>query len=310
MRPGQMPSSTEPPHSSAVQTLTREITGLEKSVDSWNNKYIVLLLLSIIVAALTLYAQFKTIRTARALSDKQAELDREKDRQLRSELSERDMRIAELRTASDKAQAELAASSARIKEAEAEVARAHTESKDAVAKVALADARSAEASAKAESFRLDIAQSNERAANAEERAAEATLALAKLKAPRVLPPVALERMKRDLTAFKGTPFDLYVSTDSEAVALMNAVERALSDCGWAPRKAAGNILVGDRAGIITSSGFGVEVLQEDWETLRAPATTLVDILNQSGLIMTISVATRTTENSGLIHVLVGSKPLN
>ena len=91
--PKQMPSSGELSHNSVIQSLTKEIAILEKSVDSWNDRYIVFLVLSIIVAALTLFAQFKTIRTARTLSDKQAGLDSEKDRQLRSELSERDASV-------------------------------------------------------------------------------------------------------------------------------------------------------------------------------------------------------------------------
>jgi hypothetical protein len=315
--PKPTPSSSDPSHKSIIQSLNRDIDALQHRVDSWNGRYIVLLGLSILVAAATLFAQFKTIRTARTLSDTQSRLDSEKDRELRSELSKRDERIAELTAATETSASELVKSTARIKEAEAEIAKSHAESRDAIARVSTAEAKvaeaqrgAAEASAKAESFRLDIAQSNERAAKAEARAAEAALALARLKAPRVLSSGALERMKRELTAFKGTPFDLYVSTDSESVALMNAMERALIDCGWEPAKAAGSILFAEKAAVIAASGFGVEVLEEDWEKFRLPATVLVGILNQSGLVMTINVSKRTTQNRGLIHILVGSKSLN
>jgi chromosome segregation ATPase len=133
---------------------------------------------------------------AKELSDTQSPLDSEKDRELRSELSKRDERIAELTAATEASASELVKSTARIKEAEAEIAKAHAESRDAVARVSVAEAKvaeaqrgAAEASAKAESFRLDIARANERAAQANETAERERLARLQLEAqlaPRVL----------------------------------------------------------------------------------------------------------------------------
>ena len=176
--------------------------------------------------------------------------------------------------------------------------------------MASADARSAEASAKAELFRLDIAHSNERAAKAEERAAEASLALARFKAPRTIPSVAVERMRRELPNFKGTTFDLYVSTDSEAVALMTAIENVLTECGWIRNVAPGNILFADKAAVIAATGFGVEIIEEDREKLGPAVAALVGAFNQTELFISISIAKKTIQASGIVHVIVGSKPLN
>ena len=152
-------------------------------------------------------------------------------------------------------------------------------------------------------LRLEIAQ-------AKERTAEANLALAKIKTPRALPPEAVERMKSELTFFKGIKFDLHTSSDGDSLALMNSIDSALRECGWSLIPAFGIILLGGKAGVIARVGLGLEILEEDSAALQPPASTLGAILNKYGLPTTINVVRASHLNRGAIHVMVGSKPLN
>jgi hypothetical protein len=307
VEPKYMSSSSVLSHNSVIESLSRDIVGLEKSVNSWNNKYIIFLILSIIVASLTLFAQFKTIRDARTLSDKQAALDREKDRQLSSELSERDSRIAELKTASETARAELAASGVRIKEAEAEIARAHAESKDAVARVASADARSAEASEKAEAFRLDIAKANERAAEADNSTAHARLELAKLQAlmaDRVLTEAQGNSIRERLKPFSGQEFQMITYWEvREPKALTDRIFMILTTAGWKYVQTGGMQLMGGDTGIKVWRHP-----EADGKTQRA-TDELIAALNSGGLAATLHIEeSRGSPKHNRIFINVGAKP--
>jgi hypothetical protein len=166
-----MPVATnqDPSHNSTIQTLTLERNRLQDSLDRWNTKYIVALVLTVLVVVLAGISQFQTINRARSLVAVQSKIERESDRLLRIELSDKDSRIAELnqkagefnKTAGEAleragkaeshlaeanertaiARREAAEANAQAKKFEAEIAGANAASKEAIAKVVDANAR-------------------------------------------------------------------------------------------------------------------------------------------------------------------------
>src|ERR1700730_3144 len=82
-------------------------------------------------------------------------------------------------------------------------------------------------------FERDIALVKRDAAEANARAAEAKLELAKFKAPREIGPDQRQRIISKCKSFPGTPFILLVNPSPEAVSLLAVIEDILvSSCGW------------------------------------------------------------------------------
>ena len=335
MVPNKIPSSKDPSHKSTIQDLTRTISDLQGRVDSWNRAYVIFLITSILVASGTVFSQYKTIKLSRDLSDAQSRLDSEKDRQLRVGLSERDIRIAELRERAEKSEAHLAdanvrisESDARVREAEAKVADSGARVKQAegriavqVAKVKEADARiaeaqrgAAEASAKAEGFRRDIAKANESSAKAEARAAEATLELARFKAPRTLSAEQQARVRAAISPFAGTPYELGVTPIPEAINFVIAIDAVLRSAGWANKESAKKDF---RFTFTLSSGSKVEqtylsnvVLAWTRANLgkhEAAINALGEALKAQGIAVSGELLADDEPSPETIHVLVGVK---
>lgn len=212
-----------------------------------------------------------------------------------------------------KAKTDLATQEERAAKAEGKIASADAASKEAVAKVAIAEARVAEASAKAESFRLNIAKAEESAAQAKAEAAQANLELAKLRTPRNLTPEQQERITAAIRPFPGTPYDLWVSTDSDSSALMNEIDSVLRAAKW-EFHAAGIIQFGGKAGIISESGVSVHFPVELAAKLEQPALALAKALNAEGIPQkTVYADPKDLDKSfdrTRIHIWIGSKPLN
>ncbi len=79
-------------------------------------------------------------------------------------------------------------------------------------------------------FHLDSEEAKAQAAQAEQRAAEASLELAKLKAPRTLRPEQQNRIIAKLNPFGGTKFDIgLMPSDPEAEMLLTVVESMLPE---------------------------------------------------------------------------------
>lgn len=73
-----------------------------------------------------------------------------------------------------------------------------------------ASVRIAEAHAAAEVAKVDVAHANEAAGRANERAADAELALAKIETPRTIPSHHAATMIAELKLFAGTPYAFYL----------------------------------------------------------------------------------------------------
>src|ERR1700682_5440307 len=81
--------------------------------------------------------------------------------------------------------------------------------------------------------RAAIAGANERAAEATQKAQEASLELARLKAPRVLTREQIDRIVDKLKQFSGTEYDITISeSDPEILGFVAAIELVLSTSGW------------------------------------------------------------------------------
>lgn len=190
----------------------------------------------------------------------------------------------------------------------------------AEANIALAQQHASEADAKAESFRLDIAKANESASRAQAQVAEATaeaakanLELAKLKMPRVLSAEQQARVTANIAGFAGTPYDLWISTDSDSAALMQQIDAALTAAKWEFHPA-GIVQFAGKAGIIADSGIAIHFADERSNTLQQPAIALANALKVEGIevkaVYRDGPEAEKDKDKGRIHVMIGSKPLD
>jgi hypothetical protein len=158
----------------------------------------------------------------------------------------------------------------------------------------------------------EIAKANATAAQAQQRAAEANLELARMKAPRTL---RAEPVVSILKPFAGTSFDVgLVQGDAEAADFMLVLEGVLKAAGWREVDWAGGDIVMTRegsptAGLVTTRNVAVGVHPARALTLGNAAAALADALNAQGI-----VARRGTTDAGFInknadavHILIGRK---
>ena len=83
-----------------------------------------------------------------------------------------------------------------------------------------------------EEFRLSLAKINQQAEEARDRAAQATLELAKFKTPRNLTSAQQARIVAKAVRFRGTTFDVAASNSKEPLDLVTMIEEALTKAGW------------------------------------------------------------------------------
>jgi hypothetical protein len=187
--------------------------------------------------------------------------------------------------------------------------QAEQERADAAKSLAAAETARKEA----EGFQLQIAQANERAAQAEEQSAKAELELAKLKTPRTLSIEQQERIASMIKRFPGTPYDLWVSGDSDSTALMGLIDSTLRSADWKFNPPETPLMFGNKAGIIADSGISIHVPEEHRAEWEASAVALRDALVTEG-IAALAFADNAETNKQMgrnrIHILIGSKPLN
>lgn len=156
--------------------------------------------------------------------------------------------------------------------------------------------------------RAAIAGANQRAAEADERAAEARLELERLKTPRVLSANQKDRLVALLHPYAGQQFSLSVASDPEAISLLKSIQGVLEKAGWVriPPQL-GQILIGD-AGQAFQIGVRLHISPEAPQLLVDRVTVLSTLLNEDGI---ASIAQRNVDlkNNEAINVMVGTKPL-
>jgi hypothetical protein len=207
-----------------------------------------------------------------------------------------------------------------LTEAKTELGKQQERAAKAEGDIALSEQHAAEANAKAEGFRLDIAKANESAeqaraqvAGATAEAAKANLELAKLKTPRNLSKEQQNRITLKIAPFPNTPYDLWVSTDSDSTNLLNLIDEAIRIAKWQFHQA-GVITFANKAGVIAASGVSIHFAEELRGTLEAPALALANALIAEGIPITgvfrDQKGSEEDKDRTRIHVMIGSKPLN
>jgi hypothetical protein len=161
----------------------------------------------------------------------------------------------------------------------------------------------------------DTATANARAAEAEQRASEANLELARMNAPRTLRPEQQQRVIAMLKPFAGTQFDIgLVQGDPEAAELMILIETVLKAAGWSQIDWVGGDIVltlagRPTAGVVTTTNVAIAVHPERASTLENAAAALLTALSSQGIAARAgtSAAAFLNRNADAIHILIGRK---
>jgi hypothetical protein len=166
------------------------------------------------------------------------------------------------------------------------------------------------------SFQLQIAQANERAANAERSAAESRLALEKIRLPRRLTKEQRARITDKMHVFAGTQFDAALNTGQETQEFLIEIEDALRSAGWMQVDWSNDFedVIFSRtgrpkAGVSSHSGVVIEVHKENAANFQPIAQALMDALNGEGVATEVKyVGTFKNNNPKAVHIIVGEKP--
>jgi hypothetical protein len=164
----------------------------------------------------------------------------------------------------------------------------------------------AKLSADAESSRAAIADANA-------RAMEAKLELARLTTPRTISPEQKEQIVNAIRPFSATPFDIFLQAEPEPLALMEQISEALVEAGWewqgVPQIVALVRPGKPKVGLMTSTGIQVQIDSSkiaDWER---PILALANALATAGL---EGVAAQQVDDGSVdataVHVRIGKKP--
>jgi hypothetical protein len=166
-----------------------------------------------------------------------------------------------------------------------------------------------------EQTKLEIENAKRAAAEADARAAEANLELAKFKAPRQLSSEQSNRITESIKKWSGTRFTLAVFNDPEAIAFMSQIETALLSAGWIETDwKGGGALAYTRAGrpnvgITLLQGLFVQADSSHATDFGWQVGTLVANLKEEGLHATAEVARMVPQdgNIDVIQIQVGKK---
>jgi hypothetical protein len=161
----------------------------------------------------------------------------------------------------------------------------------------------------------EIANAKATAAQAEQRAAEATLELARMKAPRTLTAEQQERIVSVLRPFVGTRFDVgLVQGDAEAAEFIALLEAVLQRAGWIQVDWVGGDIVMTRegkptVGLVTTTNVAIAIHPEKALTLRNAAEGLYTALSAEGIATRegTSGAGFLNHDADAVHILVGRK---
>ncbi len=171
---------------------------------------------------------------------------------------------------------------------------------------------------KEEYLKRDLAATNERAAHAEERAAEANLELAKLKTPRTLNPGQQKLISEALKGFAGTQFDMAINHDVEAIGLLPSLENALKSAGWIEIDWKSGAPIAEinftrkdlpAVGLVSISGLVIQMHPEQVPTLGTAAQALASALDGQGIAAKAEPGIGFPNiNTKAIHIVIGEKP--
>lgn len=183
----------------AIESIISEIARLGSSLELWRTIRLIVVVGTVFLASATLVAQWMELRLSRELAERQGELLKIKDEQLRSELADKDVKIADANRAAG--------------EANVEAARAGRAAADANERAGNAIERAARFEREAEELRRRNIEMQESLT------------------PRSL--VWGYAAQARLSRFAGTTWDLLVPAgDLEAGDFGNLIGMTLKKCGW------------------------------------------------------------------------------
>lgn len=177
--------------------------------------------------------------------------------------------------------------------------------------VQLQRAEIAEAKEESERYKLDVER---KISEADARAAEAKLELAKFKEPRSISAAQAETMSREMLPFSGTTFEFASANESEPLSVVDAVENALIKAGWVVRGTS-NIIFISRANrtsvaLAAETGVSVQSFSENQKETAA-ARALAQCLSEIGIAARFewaNPANTPKQATPAILIAVGKKP--
>jgi hypothetical protein len=152
-----------------------------------------------------------------------------------------------------------------------------------------------------------------RVGEANQRAAEAQLALEKFKAPRILSAEQQDRIAAQLRTFSGTPFDGSIGPkgDPEPIYLFRGIHSALVEAGWKPMAwdGGGEAYTIDGLpllGLTSVTNVIVDVHPTHWAKLGPAAKALAAALVKEG-VDAIADSSPTSLDGDAVHIRIGRK---
>ncbi len=209
-------------------------------------------------------------------------------------------RLTEVREQSSDANARASAAYERASKNEKETAATLKEAQQERADAAKALAAAQTARREAEGFKLQIAQANERAANAELE----TERLRKQVADRTLTDAQIISIGTRLKPFKGQPYTVTAYWDSkESIGIANRIHLSLHDVAqWSySDEGTKGFMLGGTVGVIVWTHPAAE------ETTKQAAKALIDALNDEGIEATPKEQNPQNPKSNMIAINVGSR---
>lgn len=216
-------------------------------------------------------------------------------------------------------QQNIATLQAEARDAEARIADAEAHATTAEAQVATARAASDAASAKAESFRLDIARANERAADATQTAEADRLARIKMEQQlkaRSLTEEQQQRIVASIKPFADTPYELAVNPTPEPLHLADQIDSILHSAEWIPKDNASTDLrlivrlsLGTKAEETLSTGVSIQLTKALYDKYKQAADILIRALGTAGIPVSEVYLPDSDASPNNIHVVVGSQDL-
>jgi hypothetical protein len=181
-----------------------------------------------------------------------------------------------------------------------------------------------EARRNAEGLELQIAQADERAARADQNAAEANrqaeqerLARVKIEqqlAPRVLTEEQQRRIKEKVGLFLGTPYELLVDPEPEAISLITTIDTVLRSAAWLDKESEKKefrftftLPSGSKVEQSYFSGIFIQITDALSRKYGKGAEKLVEALRAEGLNAELSRLPANDPSPNTIHIAIGSK---
>jgi hypothetical protein len=158
-----------------------------------------------------------------------------------------------------------------------------------------------------------VAAANARAEEANQKAQEAALELAKLTTPRAISAEHASAITDAISPFAGTPFILLIQPEPEPLSLMNQICDALVAAGW-NWLGSGHLIAFNRpgkpsVGMMTGSGILLQLASSKKDAWEAPILALANALVATGLegVQATEVDDGSVPDTA-IHIRIGRKP--